>query len=1351
MDKTANYYGITQKKSNKTLGLRPPSNKPPPPSNKPPPTKLPNKPKFIAPHPPKPKNKTSTIVIGKNDKIISTNQIIPINFEKSKYSTDEFVSFFEKISTLKNIDDIQEQFELFASDDVDNSYSTEILNYILKNFTYLQIKFIASLFLNSESKQIGLLFERFLVNQDNLLDVINLNKFCKKLSEGSYVKQMEEFGVNNIQYKSLFKEILDQFDKTLIFKFFNEYIDQEGNELLNMFYLKFLTKHKTEIRDFENEKKRIIYEKKKNKEDEYQKRYQQKQLEQMNEKNIICINFYKKAAWINEEFVVKILISKDEQTDYSRLSHSFDEFIVPNTKTYLNEIEWHEANDKYFLLQCDDNVNKKQDGYTLFFFNNGEELLIGLKIAYLTSTDKILYQDESIYNAERTFFANLDSKLNEMSVMKILDEPISDDVKQLGQLMFKNALGQFSSSGKYMNLESIEKSSLSVRDYVSHLSEVIVYLNLDNVSDSIFGKRIKKEYYKDDALFKLTEYEKIPELEFNDEKYANIVNSYINKKINNFVYKFGEDIYIIRNRFNNDYKRRNDEEEDDDLKLKFKSIQAFCKSNKKSPSENLVIYTNDMDSSEKTCYNLKDLVKSISNKNFDVDIDEIFKQRIIEIYDVEYILNPTMKRREFPIMNLIVNDILSMDISLSRREIEEKLHMNLIIEDEILLKQDENIDEDEEEEEEGDEIDEEDDEEEEENVVAEGDEVFVKDDDEDEEEDDEDEEEEEEEEGEEEEEEEDVVEEDSTTEEEDSETDTDTDSETDTDADEDDVQDLEDLNKQEKTKQYNKFNDYIGMSEQIFETDELTCGRNQVKGDGNCYFRALYLAIIYNNIDNFKRIPIKLRPDKLIFMNKNFSDVNQFSRNCRKYISENYDGILNNIIDFGHLMTNKEIYPNSKDALFGEAGKCYVKYRGNQQYTKKERIDVKHENQWVPGKIIKVKKVEIEDDDDEDEDGMIYNIKTDEGLVLKNVLSKDIMKEGAILNFFTCAKKQILNKDVYPTSGEINLIIEYIQEHFEIKNIILSASYDVQHLNSDEVETNLEIIKDILDKNGNPKDSFRVKEKVKFRKHDHIKGRIKEVNGRNFTILSKKDKQLYKDIDVNAIITRNREKRNTYELNEKILFRLQFKLGKIVKVTKDSTLTKNLSDQSKEKIEKEILNYEMNKNPDKIQIYLLTDNVHYNYLTVDKDDEEDEEDEVEENDDEDEDEEVDENENDEEDDDGFKILEMGEDGNFTNNLLNYLDGKTIDTTNFDGNGTESDGEGDNDYTEYVDNGDDEEDDEEEDDDGGKKYRDRVCENCHKQIHGNNFYKTKNFDSNKKIIKSIYFCGIPCFKDFEKWK
>ena len=53
-----------------------------------------------------------------------------------------------------------------------------------------------------------------------------------------------------------------------------------------------------------------------------------------------------------DEFVVKILISKNNDVSSVNSLYLFDEFILPNTKTYYNDIEWHEANDKYFLLQC---------------------------------------------------------------------------------------------------------------------------------------------------------------------------------------------------------------------------------------------------------------------------------------------------------------------------------------------------------------------------------------------------------------------------------------------------------------------------------------------------------------------------------------------------------------------------------------------------------------------------------------------------------------------------------------------------------------------------------------------------------------------------------------------------------------------------------------------------------------------------------------------------------------------------------------------------------------------------------------------------------------------------------------
>ena len=107
MDKTGNFYGTQKKTSKPALSSRPPpskniSNKPPPNpqkktaivSNKPPPPQV---------QQPKKKTKKSTAGI-----IVNTNLIIPANFERSKYSIDDYKSFFSRISKLKDIESITE-------------------------------------------------------------------------------------------------------------------------------------------------------------------------------------------------------------------------------------------------------------------------------------------------------------------------------------------------------------------------------------------------------------------------------------------------------------------------------------------------------------------------------------------------------------------------------------------------------------------------------------------------------------------------------------------------------------------------------------------------------------------------------------------------------------------------------------------------------------------------------------------------------------------------------------------------------------------------------------------------------------------------------------------------------------------------------------------------------------------------------------------------------------------------------------------------------------------------------------------------------------------------------------------
>ena len=522
----------------------------------------------------------------------------------------------------------------------------------------------------------------------------------------------------------------------------------------------------------------------------------------------------------------------------------------------------------------------------------------------------------------------------------------------------------------------------------------------------------------------------------------------------------------------------------------------------------------------------------------------------------------------------------------------------------------------------------------------------------------------------------------------------------------------------------NKFNDYSGISETIDSNEKFSIERNFVKGNGDCFFRSLYLSIIYNDPRNFKLIPKELRPSKLVCEKNNFKDVDEFSKKARQYISNNYDDILNNIIEIGSMMSDYEIYPNSEDAMFGEAGKCYIKFRGSKNFKKNEVIVVKHNNDWKKGKILKIKNV----DSDEDENEKIYKIQLeDTDKILKNVLSINIMKKDSIDNFFKCAKKQILSKSIYPTYGEIDLIINLLSTKFEINNVILPKLYNIKIENKNKIENDIDI-KDILDKHKNVQNSFDVGNKVYFRKGDFRKGIILKNNEDNTYEIKTKNKTIIKEVKLRNILTRNKVSLDSYNVKDKILFRSPLKKGIIQSITDDSTMNKKLLETSKKKILNDIEKYEENKDENKIQIYLLTDNSHYNFLSLDKDE--------------------------------LEMLELNKDGNFTDNLLNYLkkndgNGESDDYDSSVCSKEEEDGGG-CECEEYEEDGggcdcDKDEDGggcECEEDGGGSKIK--YCEKCKKKL-STKFFKSKNFKKNIKKIETIYFCDLDCFKNFETWR
>ena len=1195
---------------------------------------------------------------------IDLSSLIPTNYERTKLSKDDFTKLFKNISDMKNknIDDISNIIDLFIkSNNDENSFESAILTYLKLNYSYFDIKFIASMFIKTDIPTFAIFFDKFGRNKSLLDNERDITKFIKKFDKtGNYIKELRDFGEKNVIYKSLFNELATGLNKYLILQLLDGYLNQ-GNEFFRDYYSKvFVKEYKKQLDEFEKEKK----EKKQKEEQQFLDRMEQtklvRKMEGEIEKYNACKDLYKKIPWIPGNIITRICLNKPFiQKENEKNSSNFDDFIIESSKFFMNDDEWFEASEKYFQLQCDETFIKNQKNDVTYFFNSNSDLVVALKIGFSNANDDFIVQNEDIYNAERSFFANLNKTLNEVTVNNILDSPLTEDIFNIGRELFMNAISRVSSSSKYnSDINSfIQSDSTNVREFARSIGEIIIYLDIDNISDSIFKKRIQKEYYNRNVLFNLSMNDKIPEILCNqdNENYKSFIFNYINTKISNFIYRFGENIYIIQNKFTKEYKRKIFPNEDMEISMKYTSINKFCDATLNILPENLLLYTNK---NQTKCFFIKDLIQNIKNNEFD---DENFSKHIARIYDFENILNPKkIISNSFPIVNMIVANILDLDDSIDKYDLE--FNLGLLTPEEI-----ENEGEEEEEEPEL--------EEEEENILQRGKELIPLNDEE-EEADEEDEEEEEDEEAEEEaeadeedeeaeEEEAGEVEEQDEDEEEvevDEEGDVDEEGE-EVDEDESSSEDEEDeIFEKEKLKNANKFNDYSGISETIYSNDKFSIERNYVKGNGDCFFRSLYLSIIYNNPKNFKLIPDELRPSKLICEKNIFKDVDEFSKKARQYIADNYDDVLNNIIEMGAMMTDYEIYPNSEDALFGEAGRCYIKYRGSKKFKKEENIVVKHKNKWEKGKIIKIKKV-ISDSNDEDK---IYKIKLDNGEILRNVLDIDIMKKDSVNNFFKCAKKQILSRKIYPTYGEIDLIMNLLSKDFEIRNVILSNSYNIKFLKKLKSKSKLKIengidIKDILNNDKYVQNSFNIGEKVFFRK-GWLKGTIIEDNNENTYKISTKTK-IYKSVKLRNIVSLNNESLGSYDVNDNVLFRGPFLKGIIDSVVNDSTSNPNLSNSSKTKILNDIERYEENKDENKIQIYLLSDNIHYNFLSIDYDE--------------------------------LEILQLNKDGKFTENLLNYLN-KNIDGDDDD---TDKDG-GDDDDSTCKDGGDDDDDDDDTCKDGG---------------------------------------------------
>jgi hypothetical protein len=105
--------------------------------------------------------------------------------------------------------------------------------------------------------------------------------------------------------------------------------------------------------------------------------------------------------------------------------------------------------------------------------------------------NNFIIQDENIYNSEMSYIETINGELNEHSVRKMLELPLSDNIKKVGHVLLSRAFSRRNikySATEILNY--IDDINISTEKYAQKIGEIIVYIDINNVCDNIFEKRL---------------------------------------------------------------------------------------------------------------------------------------------------------------------------------------------------------------------------------------------------------------------------------------------------------------------------------------------------------------------------------------------------------------------------------------------------------------------------------------------------------------------------------------------------------------------------------------------------------------------------------------------------------------------------------------------------------------------------------------------------------------------------------------------------------------------------------------------------------------------------------------------
>lgn len=230
--------------------------------------------------------------------------------------------------------------------------------------------------------------------------------------------------------------------------------------------------------------------------------------------------------------------------------------VKHNNQTFVR------ASEKFRQLMVDFRFKRNQIDEVLYVETPNN--VLKFKVGYLIG-NKLLIQNEKMFSEEMNFFNDgLDSQYSR--IMKIRDEPISEDIKRLGVIVLSKALHDVAPNvltyGIYdrivkrdtsYNLKVIDMlltKSLTVNEFFEYLGNIVIFITTINFSN-VFRERLKEEYYLPEILANLPLSEKLPEIYDrninNREEEKHRMDEIIEQSLKIFVYRLLVLAYVRRN------------------------------------------------------------------------------------------------------------------------------------------------------------------------------------------------------------------------------------------------------------------------------------------------------------------------------------------------------------------------------------------------------------------------------------------------------------------------------------------------------------------------------------------------------------------------------------------------------------------------------------------------------------------------------------------------------------------------------------------------------------------------------------------------------------------------------------